>query len=125
MAFDFLAQLTARSGQPQPSAMAAAVLAPLAAGLKEPERISLLDLLPASLARSIVLQMPTTTAYASLDRYVSQVANQEGIHREQAIVHIALVLSTLAPHLPDSLHSAFGPDLTLLVRHGGMAAASR
>ena len=94
---------------------AAAVLAPICASLPASQQEPLLALLPPSLARAILLQQPTTAAYANLDRYVSQVANQEGIRREQAIVHIAGVLLLLGERLPSSLRAALAPDLAFLL----------
>jgi uncharacterized protein (DUF2267 family) len=117
VASDFLARLQSQSGISSPEAalaMAAAVLSPLHASLLPDAQQAMLTLLPASLGRAILLQQPTTTAYLDLSHYVIQVANQEGIRREQAIVHVALTLSLLGPSLPQALREAFGTDLLFL-----------
>jgi uncharacterized protein (DUF2267 family) len=96
-------------------AMASAVLAPLCAQLPDEGQMEFLALLPPPLGRSILLQLPTTSPYASLEHYVIQVANQEGVRRERAIVHIALVISLLAPHLPASIRESLGSELYSLL----------
>lgn len=95
--------------------MAAAVLAPLAAAFSESSRSLFMTTLPPILSRSILLQLPTTRAYTSLSAYTAQVANQEGIKWEQAIVHIAIVLSLLAPHLPPAVRAELSPELFRLL----------
>ena len=111
--FDFLERLQDRAALSRPSealAMAAAVLSPLYAHLESGHQAALRAILPPALNRSVLLQMSTTTPYTSLERYVSQVANQEGRNRDEAVVHIALVLCLLAPQLSIPLRAALVPD---------------